>query len=56
MTEFEKNITFVIVCFRSDHIIDQCLKSINPDIKVVIVENSNNSFIKEKSRATKKRH
>ena len=48
MTEFEKNITFVIVCFRSDHIIDQCLKSINPDIKVVIVENSNNSFIKDR--------
>jgi GT2 family glycosyltransferase len=48
MTEFEKNITFVIVCFRSDHIIDQCLKSINPHIKVVIVENSNNSFIKDR--------
>ena len=48
MTEFEKNITFVIVCFRSDHIIDQCLKSINPDIKVIIVENSNNSFIKDR--------
>jgi N-acetylglucosaminyl-diphospho-decaprenol L-rhamnosyltransferase len=48
MTEFEKNITFVIVCFRSDNIIDQCLKSINPDIKVVIVENSNNSFIKDR--------
>ena len=48
MTEFEKNITFVIVCFRSDHIIDQCLKSINPNIKVIIVENSNNSFIKDR--------
>jgi GT2 family glycosyltransferase len=48
MTEFEKNITFVIVCFKSDHIIDQCLKSINPHIKVVIVENSNNSFIKDR--------
>jgi GT2 family glycosyltransferase len=48
MTEFEKNITFVIVCFRSDHVIDQCLKSINPDIKVVIVENSNNYFIKDR--------
>ena len=48
MTEFEKNITIVIVCFRSDHIIDQCLKSINPNIKVIIVENSNNSFIKDR--------
>jgi len=48
MTEFEKNITFVIVCFRSDHIIDQCLKSINSDIKVIIVENSNNIFTKDR--------
>lgn len=48
MTEFEKNITFVIVCFRSDYVIDQCLKSINPNIKVVIVENSNNFFIKDR--------
>jgi GT2 family glycosyltransferase len=48
MTEFEKNITFVIVCFRSDHIIDQCLKSINPYINVIIVENSNNIFIKDR--------
>ena len=48
MTEFEKNITFVIVCFRSEHVIDQCLKSINPNIKVIIVENSNNILVKDR--------
>ena len=42
MNSFEKNITFVIVSFRSSHIIEKCIKSINPKIKIIIVENSNN--------------
>jgi N-acetylglucosaminyl-diphospho-decaprenol L-rhamnosyltransferase len=46
MNNLEKNITFVLVSFRSDHIIEKCIKSINPNIKVIIVENSDNIFIK----------
>jgi len=46
MIEFEKNITFVIVSFRSDNVIDKCLQSINPNIKIIVVENSNNISIK----------
>ena len=46
MNNFEKNITFVIVSFRSAHIIENCIKSINPDIKIIIVENSNNLQVK----------
>jgi GT2 family glycosyltransferase len=46
MSEFEKNITFVIVSFRSDNVIDKCLQSINPNIKIIVVENSNNISIK----------
>jgi GT2 family glycosyltransferase len=46
MTEFEKNITFVIVSFRSKDIIEKCLESISPNCKIVIVENSNDIFIK----------
>ena len=47
MNSFEKNITFVIVSFRSSHIIEKCIKSINPKIKIIIVENSNNIEIKD---------
>jgi len=47
MNNFEKNITFVIVSFRSAHIIEDCIKSINPDIKIIIVENSNNIHVKD---------
>jgi GT2 family glycosyltransferase len=46
MNSFEKNITFVIVSFKSGHIIEQCIESINPDIKIIIVENSDNIHIK----------
>ena len=47
MNNFEKNITFVIVSFRSDHIIEKCLRSINHDIKIIIVENSGNIYFKD---------
>ena len=47
MNSFEKNITFVIVSFRSSHIIEKCIKSINPKIKIIIVENSNNIQVKD---------
>ena len=47
MNSFEKNITFVIVSFRSSHIIEKCIKSINPKIKIIIVENSNNIEVKD---------
>ena len=47
MNSFEKNITFVIVSFRSSHIIEKCIKSINPKIKIIVVENSSNIQVKD---------
>ena len=42
MNSFEKNITFVIVSFKSSDVIEQCIKSINSNIKIIVVENSDN--------------
>ena len=39
MNNFEKNITFVIVSYKSSHIIEKCIKSINSNIKIIVVEN-----------------
>jgi len=39
MNNFEKNITFVIVSFKSSHIIEKCIQSINSNIKIIVVEN-----------------
>jgi len=36
----KENLTIIIVTIRSQNIIDDCLKSIDPDIKKIIVENS----------------
>jgi len=47
MNSFEKNITFVIVSFKSSHIIEKCIKSIDPKIKIIVVENSDNIQIKK---------
>ena len=46
MNSFEKNITFVIVSFKSNHIIEKCIKSIKPNVKVIIVENSDDINVK----------
>ena len=47
MNNFEKNITFVIVSFKSSHIIEKCIQSINSNIKIIVVENSNNVVVKK---------
>ena len=36
MNSFEKKITFVIVSFKSDHIIEKCIKSIKSNIKIIL--------------------
>ena len=46
MYKFNKSITFVIVCFNSSGVIEKCIKSINSNIKVIVIENSNSKFIK----------
>ena len=46
MNSFEKNITFVIVSFKSNYIIEKCIKSIKPNVKIIIVENSNDISVK----------
>jgi GT2 family glycosyltransferase len=46
VNSFEKNITFVIVSFKSNYIIEKCIKSIKPNVKIIIVENSNDISVK----------
>ena len=47
MNNFEKNITFVIVSFKSSHIIEKCIQSINSNIKIIVVENSDKIVVKK---------
>ncbi len=46
-----KDLTIVIVTFKSEEIILNCLKSIPPEISIIIVENSNDINFKKKIEA-----
>ena len=43
-----KNITFIIVSYKSDGVIEACIKSLPKNSKIIIIENSKNFKIKDK--------
>ena len=43
-----QNLTIIIVCFKSENVIHNCIQSIDSSIKILIVDNSNNKEFKEK--------
>ena len=48
MTLSLNNLTFIIVTFKSDHIINECIKSLPKDSNIIIIENSNDRELKKK--------
>ena len=51
MTLSLNNLTFIIVTFKSDHIINECIESLPKDSNIIIIENSNNPELKKKLEA-----
>jgi len=51
MTLSLNNLTFIIVTFKSDHIIHECIKSLPKDSNIIIIENSNSLESKKKLEA-----
>ena len=47
MSISRQNLTVIIVTFRSDNVIHNCIQSIDSDIKVLVVDNSNSKEFKE---------
>ena len=43
-----QNLTLLIVTLKSEKIIDQCIKSINKDVPIIVVENSDDQGFKNK--------
>ena len=52
MSISRQNLSIVIVTFKSESVIHDCIKSIGKDIKIIIIENSNNSEFKEELEET----
>ncbi len=48
MSISRQNLTVIIVTFISENVIHDCINSIPKDIKIIIVDNSNNKFFKNK--------
>jgi len=47
MTLSLNNLTFIIVTFKSNHIIDECIESLPKNSSIIIIENSNNIELKK---------
>ena len=47
MSISRQNLTVIIVTFKSENVIHECIQSIGNDIKVLIIDNSNSKEFKE---------
>jgi len=47
MTLSSNNLTFIIVTFKSEYIIHECIESLPKDSNIIIIENSNNQELKK---------
>ena len=48
MSITRQNLSVIIVSYKSDYIIENCINSIHSEIEIVVVDNSNNDQLKEK--------
>ena len=46
MSITRQNLSVIIVSFKSDHIIHLCINSIDKEIEIIVVDNSNNAEFK----------
>ena len=57
MSISRQNLSVIIVSFKSDHIIHRCINSIDNEIEIIVVDNSNNTefkkYIEEKYKNVK---
>ena len=51
MSISRQNLSIIIVTFKSEAVIHECIKSIDRDIKIIVIENSNNTQFKEELEA-----
>ena len=47
MTLSLNNLTFIIVTFKSEHIIHKCIESLPKNSNIIVIENSNNQELKK---------
>ena len=45
MSITRQNLSVIIVSYKSDHVIENCINSIDSEIEIVVIDNSNNNKI-----------
>ena len=48
MSITRQNLSVIIVSYKSDHVIENCINSIESEIEIVVVDNSNNNKFKDR--------
>ena len=48
MSITRQNLSVIIVSYKSDHVIENCINSIDSEIEIVVIDNSNNEKFKDK--------
>ena len=48
MSITRQNLSVIIVSYKSDHVIENCINSIDSEIEIVVIDNSNNIQLKKK--------
>ena len=48
MSITRQNLSVIIVSYKSDYVIENCINSIHSEIEIIVVDNSNNDQLKEK--------
>ena len=51
MSITRQNLSVIIVSYKSDHVIENCINSIDSQIEIVVIDNSNNDKLKNKIEA-----
>ena len=50
MSITRQNLSVIIVSYKSGHVIENCINSINNEIEILVVDNSNDNQLKKKLR------
>ena len=48
MSITRQNLSVIIVSYKSDHVIENCINSIDREIEIIVIDNSNNEQLKKK--------
>ena len=48
MSITRQNLSVVIVSYKSEHVIENCINSIDSEVEIIVVDNSNSEDLKKK--------